>query len=158
MSADLTGYLRAVRLYTERARAIYAAAIEEPYTPPASDDEAITRAGEAMVEFARALVEMHEPPPNPADFGVRETTPQQEATMDSQRFTAESSVGALAAQDADAPDDGATAAQRRYNRAGTRSVACAAVNRLGRVPGARLAAVSGDHHISGRPHTRSGDI
>ena len=43
MSADLTGYLRAVRLYTERARAIYAAAIEEPYTPPASDEEAIVR-------------------------------------------------------------------------------------------------------------------
>ncbi|GAA4400537.1 hypothetical protein [Quisquiliibacterium transsilvanicum] len=105
MTADLTGYLRAVRLYTERARAIYAAAIEEPYTPPASDEEAITRAGEAMIEFARSLVEMHEPWPNPADFGIG-TEPitlagcepdiilsakplGQEATMDSQRFTAE---------------------------------------------------------------------
>lgn len=81
MTADLTGYIQAVRLYTERARALYAASIGESYTPPANDGEAIARACEAMAEFARSLVEMHEPPPNPADFGIHEAASQQETTM-----------------------------------------------------------------------------
>lgn len=82
MTTDLTGCIQAaVRLYTERARALYAASIGASYAPPTNDEEAITRACEATAEFARSLVEMHEPPPNPADFGIHESAPQQETTM-----------------------------------------------------------------------------
>lgn len=83
MTADLTGYKQAVLRQLQRAREQYLQALDarKAIQRPDTLTDAIKQAEDAMREFLQSLAETREPPPNPADFGIHASAPQQETTM-----------------------------------------------------------------------------
>jgi hypothetical protein len=83
MTADLPGYKQALLRQLQRARKQYLEALDarKAIRQPDTLADAIKQAEDAMREFLQSLAGLHEPPPNPADFGIHEAQPQQETTM-----------------------------------------------------------------------------